>query len=155
MKKIAVIGIGNPLRSDDGLGIVLLEKLIENKNDFSKDIDFLDGGTGGFNLLHDLSKYEKVLILDAVDMGKKAGESLFFNINELKSKKIDINISTHETDFLKIVALSEKLDEKPSEIFIFGIQPKDLSYNRGLSKEINNKINFYLTDINKKIKRLI
>ena len=54
MKKIAVIGIGNPLRSDDGIGIVLIEKLIENKESFSKNVDFLDGGTGGFNLLHDL-----------------------------------------------------------------------------------------------------
>lgn len=154
MKKIAVIGIGNPLRSDDGIGIVLIEKLIENKKVFPKYIDFLDGGTGGFNLLHDLSKYEKVVIIDAVNIDKKPGENMFFNIKDVKSKNTNINITTHEKNFLKIVDLSERLDEKPSEIYIYAIQPEDLSYTQKLSKIIKEKINFYLKDIKEKTKNI-
>lgn len=155
MKKIAVIGIGNPLRSDDGIGIVLIEKLQENNEHFFKNIDFLDGGTGGFNLLHDLSKYDKIILVDAVKINKKPGETMFVNIKEIKSKNSDINITTHEQDFLKIINLSEKLDEKPSEIYIYAIQPKDLYYTQGLSKIIKEKINFYLKDIKEKINKII
>ena len=154
MKKIAVIGIGNPLRSDDGIGIVLIEKLIENKKVFPKYIDFLDGGTGGFNLLHDLSKYEKVVIIDAVNIDKKPGESMFFNIKDVKSKNTNINITTHEQDFLKILDLSEKLDEKPIEIYFYAIQPTDLSYNHRLSKVLEEKISFYIFDIKEKIENI-
>ena len=60
MKKVCVIGIGNTLRRDDGIGIVLLEKLIERKNKLPKNVDFINGGTGGMNLLHILVCYDAV-----------------------------------------------------------------------------------------------
>ena len=50
--KAGIIGVGNPLRRDDGIGIVLLEKLIEKKSDLPEGIEYIDGGTGGMNLLH-------------------------------------------------------------------------------------------------------
>ena len=52
MKKIGVIGIGNPLRRDDGIGILLLEKLVERKENMPDDIEYIDGGTGGMNRNH-------------------------------------------------------------------------------------------------------
>jgi len=58
MKKIGVIGIGNPLRKDDGIGIVLLEKLVEIKDDLPDDIEYIDGGTGGMNLLHLFARFD-------------------------------------------------------------------------------------------------
>ena len=155
MKKIGVIGIGNPLRSDDGIGIVLLEKLKENKKDLPRNVDLLDGGTGGFNLLHDLSKYEKVIILDAVNINKKPGETSFINIKEVKSKNKKTNLTTHFNDFFKIIDLSEKLDELPNEMYLYAVQPKDLSYVEGLSNLISKKIDLYLKDITEKIKDIL
>ncbi len=151
MKKIGVIGIGNPLRSDDGIGIILLEKLKENKKDLGKNIDLLDGGTGGFNLLHDLSKYEKVIILDAVNINRKPGETEFFNFNDIKSKNNEANLTTHFNNFFRIVELSENLNESPEELYLYAIQPNDLSYKKGLSNLINGKIEYYLNDIKEKI----
>jgi len=154
MRKIGVIGLGNPLRSDDGIGIYILQKLVENKKNISKNIDFLDGGTGSFNLLHVLSKYDKIIIIDAVDFKKKPGASLFIDINKIKSKNKNINISTHENDFLKIINLSKKLKEAPSEIYLYAIQPSDLSYNKELSDIIKDKFDFFISDILKKIEKL-
>ena len=152
MNKNAVIGIGNPFRSDDGIGIILLNELIKRKKEF-KNIDFIDGGTGGFNLLHDLSKYKKILIIDAVNMGKNPFESEFFNIENIKNNKdIHLNISTHNENFLDIIKLSEKLDEKPDKIYVFAVQPKNLNYNGNLSKELLENIDNYIFKLIEKIK---
>ncbi len=151
MKKIGVIGIGNPLRSDDGIGIILLEKLKEKKKDLPGNVDLLDGGTGGFNLVHDLSKYEKVIILDAVNINKKPGETSFLNFKDIKSENKKTNLTTHFNNFFEIIDLSEKLDELPHEMYLYAVQPKDLSYVEGLSNLISKKIDFYLREIKEKI----
>jgi len=152
MNKNAIIGIGNPIRSDDGIGIILINELIKRKKEF-KNLDFIDGGTGGFNLLHDLSKYEKILIIDAVNMEKNPFESEFFNIENIKNNKdIYLNISTHNEDFLEIIKLSEKLDEKPDKIYVFAVQPKNLDYNGKLSKELLENIDNYVRELIEKIK---
>ena len=140
MKKIGVIGIGNPLRRDDGIGIVLLEKLIEIKDEFPDGIAFIDGGTGGMNLLHLLVRFDVVVIIDAVNFDGNIGESKLFTTEDVYSKKTQINISTHESDILKIIYLSRKLGENPDEIFIFGIQPKDTSYGQDFSSELQQKV---------------
>ena len=140
MKEIGVIGIGNPLRRDDGIGIVLLEKLIGRKDELPDGITFIDGGTGGINLLHLFARFDVVVIIDAVNFDGNIGESKLFTTEDVYSKKTQINISTHESDILKIIHLSRELGENPDEIFIFGIQPKDTSFGSNLSSELQRNI---------------
>ena len=140
MKKIGVIGIGNPLRRDDGIGIVLLEKLIEIKDELPDGIAFIDGGTSGMNLLHLFARFDVVVIIDAVNFDGNIGESKLFTTEDVYSKKTQINISTHESDILKIIHLSRTLGENPDEIFIFGIQPKDTSHGQDFSSELQQKV---------------
>lgn len=138
MKKIGIIGLGNPLRKDDGIGIILLQKLIENKKKLPKNIEFVDGGTSGISLLHQLALFDIVYIIDAVDFGKNPGDLKLFRPEEIM-KKYNLSISTHEIDFSKILEISEALKQKP-EIFIFGIQPKNMDYGQTISSEIKEKI---------------
>ena len=136
-KKIGIIGLGNPLRRDDAVGLLLLQYLQQNKKNLSNTIDFIDGGTSGMKLLHLLKNYETVLLLDAVDFKGKPGEIKQFTIDEIKNQKIQIFLSTHEPDFLTVYALLKKLDKVPNRLVIFGVQPKDLSFGTGLSHEIH------------------
>jgi len=138
--KAGIIGVGNPLRRDDGIGIVLLEKLIEKKDDLPKDIEYIDGGTGGMSLLHILALFDVALIIDAVNLNGCPGESKLFKSEDVCSKKSSINISTHESDVLKIINLSKELDEIPDQLFIFGVQPKDTSQGDGLSSELQQSV---------------
>lgn len=154
MKKIGVIGIGNPLRRDDGIGIILLEKLRENKEAFPDTIEFVDGGTGGMNLLHDLSRFDKILFIDAVRFGGKAGESKLFSYHEVISTKQPMTLSTHGDDLLAIIKLSEELGEKPHSISFFGIQPNDTSVGTTLSPELAQNIDVLVTTLTQTIKRL-
>jgi len=136
MKKHAVIGIGNPLRCDDAIGILLLEKLLEKKDSLPENVEFIDGGTGGMNLLHILEKYNNVLIIDAVDFEGKPGDFKIFNTDEVISHKTPVRFSTHETDFIKIIKILEKIGKRPDEILVFGIQPKNISFGQNLSGEL-------------------
>jgi len=136
MKKIGVIGIGNPLRKDDGVGIILLKRLQERKKEFPKNVIFVDGGTGGINILHLFAGFDIVLIIDAVDYKEKPGQSKVFTVDEIQSQKTQIRWSTHEADFLTVLELSKQLGELPQKLFIFGVQQKDFSYGNQLSNEL-------------------
>jgi hydrogenase maturation protease len=155
MIRKAIIGIGSPLRQDDGIGIVLLEKLIERKNELLQDVEFIDGGTGGMNILHLLARFDLVILIDAVDFGGKPGESRLFTLEDVQSNKILVNISTHEPDILKVVHLSKDLNEQPDELFIFGVQPKNTSAGTDLSLELNNAVKSLATKLLKEINTLI
>lgn len=154
MKKIGVIGIGNPLRRDDGIGLILLEKLMKKQQGLPQRIECIDGGTGGMNLLHLLHRFDIVLVIDAVNFGGKVGESKVFNPENAKNDKSSLNLSSHDPGFLQVVQLSKKLSGHPAVIKIFGVQPRDTSYGTTLSPELENKINLFVDEIITEINKL-
>jgi hydrogenase maturation protease len=149
--RVGIIGVGNPLRKDDGIGIILLEKIIEKKNELPSNIEYIDGGTGGMNLLHMLALFDVALIIDAVNFNGRPGESKLFKSEDVCGKEPSINMSTHETDILKIINLSKKLGEIPDELFIFGIQPKDVSQGNTLSPELQHAIESLTSNLQNEI----
>jgi hydrogenase maturation protease len=151
MKKIGVIGLGNPLRRDDGIGIILLEQLQKQKKEFPKNVEFIDGGTGGMTLLHIFVGFEIVLIIDAVDFKGRPGDIRLFTLDEIYSRKAPVRLSTHESDFIKVLQLSKELNELPSKLFVFGIQPTDVSHGIGLSKELTTVLNNLLKKLTQEI----
>ena len=155
MKKVGVIGIGNPLRKDDGIGIILLEKLVRIKDDLPDDIEYIDGGTGGINLLHLFARFDIVVFIDAVNFGGEIAESKFFNSEDVISKNIQIKISTHGSDILKIIQLSKNLGENPNDIFIFGVQPQDITPGTRLSHEIQENIDLLVNNLKVELKNVM
>jgi hydrogenase maturation protease len=145
-KKIGIIGLGNPLRRDDAIGLLLLTYLQQNKKKLSKTIDFIDGGTSGMKLL--------VLLLDAVDFKGSPGKIKKFTVDEIKNQKIQVFLSTHEPDFLAVYALLKELHEAPAHVVIFGVQPKDISHGTGLSQEINRVLPLLQKQILKEIQSM-
>jgi len=151
MKEKALIGLGNPLRNDDGIGIILIEEL---KKKQLKDYEIIDGGIGGINLLHVLSRYKKVILIDAFDFRSEAGDYKILDYHKLQTKTNNMNISTHECNFFKVLSLSSELKEIPKKIYIFGIQPKKTSYGEKISEELNLNINRYIDEIIKLTKEI-
>ena len=129
---IGVIGVGNPLRGDDGVGISVLEELRERG--VGEELELIDGGTGGISLLHHLNRFRKVLMVDAIFFGGKCGEIHLFQLSDLKDEAI--RISTHESGILDVLNLSKSLGELP-EVYVLGIQPEDVSFRTGLSEGID------------------
>jgi hydrogenase maturation protease len=149
-KSIVVIGLGNILFSDEGIGVHLVRKLSENQNKFPS-VEFIDAGTGGMNVLHLIANRKKAVIIDCVKMGKKPGTIKRFEPADVQTTKKMTHFSLHEADILRIIELSRQLGECPNQIVIFGIEPESLELGQKLSKTLSGRIDAYLADICKEL----
>jgi hydrogenase maturation protease len=147
---LGVIGIGNPLRHDDAIGIVLLNHL-RGRAGAPSSVSFLDGGTGGMNLLYLIERYWAVMLLDAVQFGGAPGEWRFFSYDEAVSTKEAGGLSTHTDDAFSIVRLAHELGRRPVHLFIFGVQPAEVSYGHGLSKILEENLPQLQGQVSKKL----
>jgi hydrogenase maturation protease len=131
--KVAVIGLGNTLRRDDGIGIAVLESLLTHFE--CKAIDYLNFGTASFDLVYRLKDYETALLIDGIDAGLPAGELRIFTLDKVSYVLSEDPISSHELNLKGLFQLCEKLKIK-TRIYVAGIQVKDISFGEGLSAEL-------------------
>ena len=129
-----VIGIGNLLMGDDGLGIVAVDQL--GQQSIPAGIELVDGGCGGVTLLQLLADCNQVLIIDAADFGKAPGSILRLPAESI----IDIQTSSaqaslHQTGLAEVLALAEKLNQLP-ELTLFLIQPQTVERGLELSPPV-------------------
>jgi hydrogenase maturation protease len=135
-----VIGIGNPLRRDDGIGLVLLDHLRSREKGFASLVTYIDGGTAGMNLLHYFSIYRMILLIDAVRFGGIPGQWRFFSHNEAISKSTQEHVSTHISDVFQVIRIAQKIGQIPQHLYIFGVEPEDVSVGQGLSDTLQNNL---------------
>ena len=136
MAKLGVIGIGNTLKGDDGIGVVLVNRLKEEG--FDDEVEFHEVGTSGLNIIHHLKDLDRALIVDALRSEGEPGSSTFFRPEEVDNS-IKVR-STHDANLLEAIELSETLGERPEDILIMGIIPKDMSLRDGLSPFMEEKL---------------
>jgi len=134
--KTLILGVGNPLRRDDGIGPAVIKLLKASSN--MNDVDIMDGGTDGLSLLEQIKLYKKVLIIDAVEMCLIPGEIRLFTPEDAKINIKSDTLSTHGFGLAEVIKLMEQLEIK-TELKIIGIQPMDISFGEGLTKELADK----------------
>jgi len=142
-KRTIVLGLGNPLMSDEGIGVIIVNKLEEISKRYPH-IDFIDAGTGGLKLLHYFEGREKAIIIDCANMQEEPGKIRRFTPEQVKSVKQLAHQSLHEQDLIKIIEMAKELGTSPKEIVIFGIQPKNISLKNAISEELENQIDNYI-----------
>jgi hydrogenase maturation protease len=142
MPRLGVIGIGNTLMGDDGIGMVLLERMQENPTHIPG-VEYIHGGVGGMNILHDLAGLDVAIIMDTANFGGDPGEYRIFSPEEVESTKFLPRESLHEADLLKVLELSRALGECPGTIRIFAVQPGNLEMGKGLSAALSKRIEEY------------
>ena len=135
LSKTAVIGLGNPLRRDDGIGIRLLDLLRERFK--GADISFLDYGIASLGLVNTLREFERVVLIDAIDAGLEPGLLKIFRFSEAKVALRDKTLSSHELSLGDLVGFCEALDIS-ADVMIAGIQVKDVSYGEGMTQELES-----------------
>jgi len=135
--KKAVIGIGNTLRKDDGVGIVVLESLIRSHK--KNGIDYFDLGSASFDLINRIQNYDAVLIIDAIKAELPVGELKIFELNSVNYPANISPGSTHDLDLRNVFEICKKLKIK-TKIFIAGISVEDVSYGEELSDLLRPKV---------------
>ena len=156
-KKVVVIGLGNVLLSDEGIGVHIVRQLSNRQDEFPL-VEFIDAGSAGMNLLHLIANRKKAIIIDCAKMGASTGRLTAepgtmkrFTANEVQSVKKLIHFSLHEVDILKVINLSKQLGECPGEVVFFGVEPASLKPGQKLSKTLSGKIDDYTADICKEL----
>jgi len=137
VQDILILGIGNILLKDEGIGVHVVKKLKEFP--LPDNVEVLDGGTAGLDLVDFIAGRKKLIVIDAVKAGEKIG-TIYRLTEENLSIKPKAIMSFHEIDFLDALHMSEVMDEKPEEIIVIGIEPKDMSDGIELSSEIEERI---------------
>ena len=149
--KIVVIGIGNLLLMDEGIGVHTINEL--EKHDLPGSIEIYDGGTGGFKLIDLMQGAARVIFIDAVDTGKAPGSVTIFRAEEVHSIYNKKKYSLHDTDLMEIIKMAEMLGNPPM-IEIVGIQPKTINYGTTLSKELAGSMSNIVNSVLKRIEEV-
>ena len=142
--KIVVIGIGNLLLMDEGIGVHAINEL--EKYDLPRSIEMYDGGTGGFKLIDLMHGAARVIFIDAVETGKTPGAVTTFSSEDVHSIYHKKKYSLHDTDLMEVIKMTELLDNPP-KIEIVGIQPKTINYGTTLSKELRDSMSDIINTI--------
>ena len=129
-----VLGLGNILNNDEGLGVRALE-LLGTQPGLPIGFELLDGGVLGLNLLMIVEECSHLLILYAVDAGKPPG-----TLVELRKEEIPlytgVKLSQHQVTFQEVLGLAAMRGHLPENLHLLGIQPMDVSIGLELSNEV-------------------
>ncbi len=149
--KIIIIGIGNVLLMDEGIGVHTINEL--EKYDLPRNLEIYDGGTGGFKLTDLMHGAGMVIFIDAVETGKVPGAVTIFKSADVYSIYHKKKYSLHDTDLLEVIKMTELLDNPPV-IEIVGIQPKTINYGTNLSKELTDSMTNIINTILRRIEEI-
>lgn len=137
-QRIAVVGLGNPLMGDDGLGLEALERL-RNEWRFDDSVALVDGGTWGLNLLPVLESADHVLVLDAIRTGRPPGTLVMLEGAQVP-RGLSTKLSPHQIDLREILALAELRGTLPDVIVALGVEPGVVELRQGLSPLVEQRL---------------
>lgn len=149
--RIVIIGIGNVLLMDEGIGVHTINEL--EKYDLPGNLEIYDGGTGGFKLVDLMHGASIVIFIDAVETGKVPGTVTIFKPEDVRSIYPKKRYSLHDTDLLEVIKMAELLDNPPV-IEIVGIQPKTINYGTTLSQELKDSMPKIINTVLKRIEEV-
>lgn len=121
-KKILILGVGNILYTDEGVGVKIVEEL-QKKFSFSENVTLMDGGTLGTRLMGPIMESDILIVVDAVLGGDEPG-SVYRLVGEDLRKSLAFRDSMHQTDLLDTLVLCELCGKRP-DCVVVGIEPFD------------------------------
>ena len=129
-----ILGLGNALRGDDGVGPAVIEWLVQQK--LPPGVEAIDGGTAGLDIVSALMRRERAIIVDAADVGRRPGEWVRFTPDVAQLKENDTTLSLHSAGLAEALALGAALNVLPPTIVIYGVQPQNLDWSPVMSDEV-------------------
>lgn len=148
MEKVIVLGIGNILMMDDGIGIYLIEQL--SKLNSSSNISFLIGESDIDYCMEQIMEATFVIIVDAVFSGDTPGKLTVYPLSDLHEHQ-ELDISPHNFHLFQLLYLQRESIKG----FLIGVEPYEIRFHIGLSKTLNEKWNTILEDVSQTIERLV
>jgi len=133
---VLVLGLGNTLLSDDGIGVHVVRQLASDQ-DVPRGLHPVDGGTLGFRLLATLTQAHAVVIVDAAELGEPSGTVRLFDQHSLADRvSRGGRMSAHEAGLLDLLTLARLERWSPMRLALLGIQPDRVDWGEELSEPV-------------------
>ena len=145
-----ILGVGNLLLSDEGVGVHVANKLMEM--DLPAGVEVIEGGTDGFRLMNVVTEADRLIVVDAVKGGSPPGSIYRFDIKDAPSSPDAFKTSVHQIGILEVVHLSELIGQTP-ETTVIGVEPGSLEMGMELSPEVQEKMPKIIELILEEVKR--
>jgi hydrogenase maturation protease len=140
-----IIGLGNPLRGDDGVGVRVAQALAAQA--LPSSVEVMDGGTQGLGIVSLLEGRQRVIVVDAADVGRAPGQFVRFTLAETRLLGEDQHLSIHAAGLRDALLLAQALKVLPDDVVIFGVQPANLEWDNSLSPEVEDALPGLLASI--------
>ncbi len=141
-KSFVILGIGNVLQKDDGIGIYAATYLSKNYS-FTPEIKIINGGVEGINLLNIFVENNDILILDTISIDDKAGS--IYNIPSHKMGGFGLNSgSAHEIGVLQCLDILDLKELPRPTSNIIAIIPKEITFEFNLSDTLKDAFDDYI-----------
>ncbi len=122
--EVVVIGLGNILMEDEGIGVHAANYLEQNYS-FKPEIEIVDGGTSGLDLLPFFGSDKSILLIDAVNFDMKPGTVGVLEDDAILAQ-LDPKISLHHLGLSDLISISELTGRKAKKMTLLGIQPESM-----------------------------
>lgn len=130
--RVTVLGIGNVILRDEGFGVRVAE-LLDECYEFPEDVQIVDGGTLGVELLEFVTGTKKLLVIDSINGGEEPGTMFRFH-NEAIMEHFQDKLSAHEVGIQDVLAALSVTGRRIEDVIVIGAQPYDLGAGVELSE---------------------
>jgi hydrogenase maturation protease len=145
-RRIVVLGLGNILLKDEGVGVHVAEQLVKLK--LGDNVEVIDGGTAGLDVLLSQEPPYKLVVVDAMKGGQESGtiyKARFAGedrngVREVFGRHEHSSISLHQIGLIEALAMAEKTHCAPEEIVIIGIEPEQIDCGLELTKQVARRV---------------
>ena len=149
-KSILILGVGNLLLGDEGIGIHVAQRL--QKMALPHDVEVIDGGTGGFELIEQCHGRKKIIIVDAILADAEPGSVLRFTPEDVELQWHP-SYSSHQSGLRELLHFCKQLVPLP-EIVVYGIAPKETqSLSTRLSEAVTSSLAKLIAEVLEEVKR--
>lgn len=148
--KFLILGIGNLVMSDDGIGVRVVQEL-QKRYRFPGNVTVMDGGTLGLDLLPNLENVTNLILVDAVETGGLPGTCVRLFGQELPIA-LETKISPHQMGLKDLLAVSELMGHSPREMVLIGVQPGSIEMDTELSVEVEAQLETLLASVLSELK---
>jgi hydrogenase maturation protease len=150
---ILVLGIGNVLLGDEGVGVRVVESLCKMHYDLLADVDLVDGGTLSFSLTGDIEDASAIVVIDASTLGEPPG-----CMRVMEGQAMDQFLHTHrhrsvhEVGLMDLLAMVQATGKLPDRRALIAIQPQSIEWSETLSEPVANAVGPACTAVTELIK---
>jgi len=137
---VLVLGLGNTLLADDGVGVHVVRRLAEAPA-APPGLRMLDGGTLGFRLMHEITRAQAVIVVDAAQLGERPGTVRLLHQQTLTDHvSRGGRMSAHEAGLVDLLTLARLEGWAPVRLALLGIQPKIVDWGDRLSLSVSRAL---------------